>query len=88
MTDPMRELAQVAGRSGCAVKPSGAGGGDIVLLVARSAEAITECLTQLPRSMVCVSMKLSTEGVGPLRGSHSEATPADTTPSDTNKVQP
>ncbi len=83
VTESMRELVQVANRSGCAVKPSGAGGGDIVLLVATSADAIAECLTQLPASMVCVSMNLSTEGVGPLKGSHSEAKPTDAT-----QVQP
>lgn len=83
VTSPMRELVQVANRSGCAVKPSGAGGGDIVLLVAQSSEAVAECLRQLPASMVCVSMNLSTEGVGPLKGSHSEAKLSDAT-----EVQP
>lgn len=72
VTEPMRVLSQLAQRCGCAVKPSGAGGGDIVLLLAKSKQSVEDCLAQLPATMVCVPMNLSVEGVHAASGSLSQ----------------
>lgn len=59
VTDPMRRLAARAEPLGAAVKPSGAGGGDVVLVVAQDqhglaatlAEAAREGFTRVPLAM-------------------------------------
>jgi phosphomevalonate kinase len=46
VTEAMERLAQRAEPLGAAVKPSGAGGGDVVIAVAQSAEALTRLCTE------------------------------------------
>jgi phosphomevalonate kinase len=67
VTPSMRALALRAKQLGCAIKPSGAGGGDIVLAISQSALALDALAAELPENIVCIDMELSTEGITPLK---------------------
>jgi phosphomevalonate kinase len=63
VTDAMRALMARAEALGCAVKPSGAGGGDIVLAVSASTEAMESLLSECP-SLGVTALDLSVDVQG------------------------
>jgi phosphomevalonate kinase len=63
VTDAMRALMAQAKALGCAVKPSGAGGGDIVFAVSASADAMKSLVSQCP-SLGVTALDLSVDSQG------------------------
>lgn len=63
VTDAMRALVARANALGCAVKPSGAGGGDIVFAVSASADAMESLVSECP-SLGVTALDLSVDSQG------------------------